>query len=73
MSRMSVPCLKTFSVATLVIAVVWLTGCSVTRSRASDYFDRCPSKGTSRGHRTDSASDPKRERGEHTVVTLARP
>ena len=29
---------KTFSVVTLVIAVVGLTGCSATRSRASDYF-----------------------------------
>ena len=38
MSRTSVRCLKTFSVVTLVIAVVGLTGCSVTRSRASDYF-----------------------------------
>jgi hypothetical protein len=29
---------KTFSVVTLVIAVVGLTGCAVTRSRASDYL-----------------------------------
>ena len=29
---------KTFSVVTFVIAVVWLTGCAVTRSRAVDYL-----------------------------------
>ena len=29
---------KTFSVMTLVIAVVGLTGCSVTRTGASDYL-----------------------------------
>ena len=38
MSSTSIRCLKTFSVGTLVIAVVGLTGCSVTRLRASDYF-----------------------------------
>lgn len=31
-------CLKTLSVVTLVIAVVGLTGCSVTRSRTSGYL-----------------------------------
>jgi hypothetical protein len=38
MSRTCVRCLKTLSVVTLVIAVMGLTGCSVTRSRTSDYL-----------------------------------
>jgi hypothetical protein len=38
MSRTFVRCLKTFSVVTFVIPLVGLTGCSASRSGASDYF-----------------------------------
>ena len=38
MSRTCIRCLKMFSVVTLLIAVVGLIGCSVTRSRTSDYL-----------------------------------